>query len=324
MERAITASPDQLLERIDFNAHANPLWNVCLRQKLTSPTASKGIWMTDHVTDIQSVSHIDTSKLGRARMSLFSRNPSEAETRETALELATTAVKHVFMNQSETTDNSPPTAIVTFGAVDRRIRETLKSAFEEKYKIEAPWDNPCGMWMLESGLDHDPGANNAKVDLPGNVILRSLRADDAEFINSRWEYRSEDSICMVHDMIAVAESTYGGCIGMEIDGQLVAWVCRYLDGTLGMLWTEEKHRRKGYGIHALTAAVKSLRERHEERTKKSNVGNRKNTMPPLIAFTVDGNNSSKGLLSKIGWKRVADADWTGFKLARQSSSDLQT
>ena len=58
---------------------------------------------------------------------------------------------------------------------------------------------------------------------------------------------------MIREMIALSKSTYGGCVGLQVegdgdddgDGALAAWACRYSDGAIGMLWTEPQHRRRG-------------------------------------------------------------------------------
>ena len=46
------------------------------------------------------------------------------------------------------------------------------------------------------------------------------------------------------------------CIGLEEDGQMVSWACQNLDGPMGMLWTEEEYRRKGYGDLVIAEMMK--------------------------------------------------------------------
>ena len=306
----VLVDPAQLLEIIDSNASTNALWNSCLRQRLSSSVASEGLWVANHDTGIESVFDIEIPKPGRGRIRLFCRDPSDDKSSETAVGLANAAVHLVFGDKSKSKSNKPRNvAVVTFAALDRRLLEKIGASLRDNYTVKSSWEYPCGMWIRDADAIRDTVGKTA--DLPETATLRPLTGADAELIESRWEYRSEDSLSMIQKMIAASESTFGGCFGMEIDGKLVAWVCRYLDGTLGMLWTEEDHRRKGYSIHVMTAAVQSINQRHDAQLTKTATNS---SRPPLIAFTVDTNDASRGLLAKLGWKRLADADWAGFTL----------
>ena len=307
MKQETLVSPKRLLECIDFNESSNnTLWDVCLKQRLLSSVASEGVWYADKITnDVSSVLDMEIVKPGRARIRLFCRDPSDDETVKNAVMLAHDAVKLAF--DDTTQDHPRDVAVVTFAALDRRLLQKIGDSLRDNYTLKSSWDYPCGLWIREA----DTTLHESEI-LPENTILRPLTAGDAKLVESRWEYRSEDSLSMIQQMIADSQTTFGGCCGMEMNGMLVAWVCRYLDGTIGMLWTEEGHRRKGYGAHVVTAAANSIIQRRNEQATEATSDN----FSPLIAFTVDTNSASRGLLTKLGWNRVGDADWAGFTLVK--------
>ena len=141
------------------------------------------------------------------------------------------------------------------------------------------------------------------LSLPEGVVIRSLTQKDADLVNSCWEYKSDGSLEMIQRMIAMSE---GGCVGVSVHGKLVSWMLRYLDGSIGMLFTNENYRRQGYAAIVLRGAVCDIRTK--SRKHKSDDG----SMERMISYIVDSNDASKSLYSKLGWRRVADADWVGF------------
>jgi len=172
------------------------------------------------------------------------------------------------------------------------------------------------MWTLEVDPDDEqdrnlPTLSYQSLALPeAGAVIRSLTQRDAELINSRWEYRSDGSLEMIQRMIAISERE-GGCVGVSIDGKLVSWMLRYLDGTIGMLFTDGNYRRQGYAAVVVRGAVCDIRSK-SRKSDDANIDRER-----MISYIVDSNDASKTLYSKLGWRRVADADWVGFA-SRQS------
>ncbi len=123
------------------------------------------------------------------------------------------------------------------------------------------------------------------VRLDDGATIRPLRVSDAETVNSLWEYRDKKSLELIRRRIQLDNGEV--CLGVELDGRLVAWIVRYEGGALGMLHCDEAHRRKGYASELLSRATKILKERNEE----------------CVAFIVDGNSASEALFTKNGWVR---------------------
>jgi len=331
---AMTAivQPNELARSLHFT-DKNDLWNIQLAQRISSEAALEGIWIAscnqeneddDSKTSVggDSVAHVEISRQGPAGIRLFCRDPSNDEALAAAMEVLSTAIKYIQEDMAKKDQGGPinPLIVVGFGSLDRRLIPDLRAWLESNYSIERAWEHPCGMWDFHGDSSTVSGSSDAvqdAQDLPPNGRLRLLTEDDAPLVNARWEYSSEDSLPMIQKMIALSESTFGGCMGLEVDNTLVAWNCRYLDGSIGMLWTEEAHRKRGYGRLVVNAAVKSILERRCVSPSASNIpidGDTISAKLPLFSYTVDTNNISQDLLTKLNWQRVADADWVGFTL----------
>jgi GNAT superfamily N-acetyltransferase len=176
---------------------------------------------------------------------------------------------------------------LTFAALDRQSIEPLSAALAatpRSYKRQ--WHSPCGLYRPT--LEPSESA-----PLPDGAVLRPLRDADAALVDERWTYRSASSLDMIRSMIG----TGVGCFGVEdASGSLCGWVCRYLDGPIGMLWVEEASRRHGYARQLLAHARRTLEE----------------AGAPCFAYIVDGNVASETLFAREDWARVEDADWVGF------------
>ena len=122
--------------------------------------------------------------------------------------------------------------------------------------------------------------------LKDGAVLRSLTPSDACLVNSWWEYRNSKSLSLVSRRIEVDQGV--ACLGIEIDGKLVACILRYEGGALGMLHVETEYRRRGYGLALLQHATQTLKEHDQER----------------VAFIIEGNHVSETVFEAAGWKRV--------------------
>lgn len=316
-QKTMIVPPNRLARSLQFTAE-HDLWNTQLAQRLSSDAASEGVWIASLGGD--GVAHVEISEPGQAGIRLFCRDPSSSKASAATMEVAGAAIEFVREDrrrkeQQQEGQINPPVAL-SFGSLDRRLLPDLRTWLGSQYSIKRSWESPCGMWVFQGETSDGGSCGDAQHEthvLPQNCCLRLLSQDDAALVNSRWEYRSERSLAMIRKMIAVSESTFGGCMGLEVDNVLVAWSCRYLDGSLGMLWTEEGHRKKGYGRLVVNASIRSILDRRHLFPSESKIPTH-SWKQPLVAFTVDGNSISQGLLAKLNWQRVADADWVGFSL----------
>ena len=133
-------------------------------------------------------------------------------------------------------------------------------------------------------------------------------------MNERWEYKSNDgsSLAMIRDMISSSRESFGGCVGLYDNGRLVSWVCRYHDGTLGMVYTEEDFRGNGHASTVVRYAVNDVRKRRKgTRHHEDDI-----VEMTMVSYIVDSNAASRRMYQRLGWRRVADADWAGFASRR--------
>ena len=89
----------------------------------------------------------------------------------------------------------------------------------------------------------------------------------------------------------------------------INWYLGYAGISMGH-W-ESNHRKHGYAEIVLKAAVSDccltmVKVTQEENTFTSSISG------VMISYIVDSNDASRSLYQKLGWKRVADADWVGF------------
>ncbi len=312
----------------------SPLWDVVLSRKLSSTAGEEGLWLAsaEHAAAdgcdaplLRCVAQVipdnasAPTKSRRVRINLFHRisnsgsananyssDSSDDRIRDDVCSILNCAIQHV----SPSTDESQRIAL-TFGSLERclvpHVRDALLAADPGrcKRKFFSTFRSECGMWILEAGPDDDqiqslPTLADQSLSLPEGVVIRSLTQKDADLVNSCWEYRSDGSLEMIQRMIAMSE---GGCVGVSVHGKLVSWMLRYLDGSIGMLFTNENYRRQGYAAIVVRGAVCDIRTK--TRKHQSDDGS-------MISYIVDSNDASKSLYSKLGWRRVADADWVGF------------
>lgn len=227
-------------------------------------------------------------------------------------------------------ERSPPRLRVgaMFPGVDRRLLGTVRSALavlparDDDSEAATPeglalglgfkpaWSTGCGMYMYRGGRRNPLPVVK---DPPPGCVIRPLTLEDAELVNSRWEYRSDDSMHLIRRMIDISASSdhdskkRGGCLGVEVNGELVAWVLRYLDGAVGMIWTEEGHRRRGFASTLISAVMADFMNQQRDERDMVDICGRF-----LFAFVVDENDASQAMFRRLGWSRETSADWAGF------------
>mmetsp|Transcript_18209 Transcript_18209/g.29857 ORF Transcript_18209/g.29857 Transcript_18209/m.29857 type:complete len:456 (+) Transcript_18209:68-1435(+) len=130
--------------------------------------------------------------------------------------------------------------------------------------------------------------------LPDGYKLRPLLESDAEFVDSRWPYRSKKSLVMIRKQIVAdnRNSTRTGfgstCLGIEHRGRLVACIMRHTNGSIGILHVDEDHRRQRLGEMLLSSATKALQQNDVA----------------AFAFILEGNTASESLFTKMGWEKM--------------------
>lgn len=163
-----------------------------------------------------------------------------------------------------------------FSAVKASIAKKVK----DKYQIH--WDNPCTLYyMPEGNLDTSLIKNEVQV----------IDIKDAETINKYYEYGGPDNVDAIKDDIINRPSS-----GIYVDGQLVSWVLVHDDNSMGIMYTLEHFRKKGYAVDvSIDLASKIIKQ----------------GKTPFIHI-VKGNDKSVNLAKKIGFVQCGDVDWFGI------------
>jgi DTW domain-containing protein YfiP/GNAT superfamily N-acetyltransferase len=135
--------------------------------------------------------------------------------------------------------------------------------------------------------------DDIRMDLGNGVMMRSLRVEDAQYLDEHWEKRSKNSLGMIRNQM---QNYAAVCLGIECEqGTLCASILQYHNGALGMLFVDETMRRRGFGSALLREATRIVLEEQGSSNGEYSV---------VEAFIVDGNAASEALFQSQGWVRA--------------------
>eukprot|EP00592_Proboscia_alata_P028250 CAMPEP_0194445548 /NCGR_PEP_ID=MMETSP0176-20130528/127928_1 /TAXON_ID=216777 /ORGANISM="Proboscia alata, Strain PI-D3" /LENGTH=383 /DNA_ID=CAMNT_0039272129 /DNA_START=507 /DNA_END=1655 /DNA_ORIENTATION=+ len=220
------------------------------------------------------------------------------------------------INSNRNTNSKKNRCIVKFSisALDRSYLPIVTTALsnsvlELKHR---DWYSPCGFYTYfmpepeENQGDREEDCNNYLASEANYTCIRHLTPDDARLVDSQWTYKSNASLQnYVLPMICNSSPTSRCCcFGIEVDGTLIAWILKYLDGPLGMLFVEENHRRKGYAKALVLHVMDFLKtENIKINCSNSDGNNNKQLHAHTFAYIVDDNEASEKLFYDLGWQR---------------------
>jgi len=164
-----------------------------------------------------------------------------------------------------------------FRAVYKPIAEKIRSRFI------VDWESINALYYLKG----------EKVDLSRiKNLIRPIDIKDAEIINHYYTYKDETSLDRIKDDIENRPSS-----AIYVDGEIAAWVLVHNDNSMGIMYTKEEYRGKGYAEEVtIDLANKMLKSGHT----------------PFLTI-VDGNNMSPGLAKKCGFVHEGVyTDWFGI------------
>lgn len=90
---------------------------------------------------------------------------------------------------------------------------------------------------------------------PEEVYVRKLRIDDAETINEIWPHKYDGSIEYINFFI---EINGGFGVYLKETDELCSWILKNQMGTMSVLQTAEKFKRKGYGSLVTNVLAKEI------------------------------------------------------------------
>lgn len=160
------------------------------------------------------------------------------------------------------------------------IEGKLAEKIRQRYLLG--WESRCTLYyMPKESLD---------LSLKKNSTER-IRIQDAETVDKFYQYRNPWSLETIKRDIANRPSS-----AIYIDDEIVCWVLIHDDNSMGIMYTKEEHRRKGYAIDVTIDLAQQIIE---------------SSKIPFIQI-VQGNGMSPGLARKCGFVEAGKADWFGI------------
>ena len=145
------------------------------------------------------------------------------------------------------------------------------------------------MWIHAGG---PPSQESDSVS--ANLVQRPVRESDAEFINSKWTYaEGAATLPLVRECCSLRPGEV-----FEESGKPVAWALTRHDGSIGLVFVDESHRRQGLGSRLVALLTRRLaREYHHT----------------AYVFIDGANKASIEMHRKLGFKYAAsEHTWARF------------
>ncbi|RZC35142.1 uncharacterized protein BDFB_007853 [Asbolus verrucosus] len=168
--------------------------------------------------------------------------------------------------------------ILFYGVHEKHIPTVLK--YLENKKIDITLNIPCFIYAISP-----EEAKKLTIECPDDVYVKELEPSAAKQVNAAWPHRYQGSDSCLASFL---EMNGGYGVFLKSTDELVAWVLKHTFGHLGMLQTEEKHKKKGYG--SLVAKVLSKEIAEEGHW-------------PLGTILVN-NQVSIGMFEKMGFRSI--------------------
>lgn len=166
-------------------------------------------------------------------------------------------------------------AQVEFCGVAPFITEILRS------KYDFIWETNCYLYVW----------NGKPLSYQCVQHIRPMSAQFAQKISDGTHYHAP-----VEEVVDVLSRHPSAAI--YVDGKPICWCLLHLEKSLGMLYTEPEHRRKGYALEVMTALCNMVIAQGD--------------VP--YAYIVTDNVASQNLAAKYNLERVRPADYFAIKL----------
>ena len=162
-----------------------------------------------------------------------------------------------------------------FSGVWRPVADRIKARFP------LVWDAPCELYLLPEG---------ARVKPRPDSKATGVRPGDAEVIDAHYAFRNDHSLEKIRACIRERPSS-----AIYVEGKPACWLLVHEDNSLGIMYTLEEHRRKGFALDVSLDLV--ARQLAAGKT-------------PFLQIR-DDNGMSPGLARKCGFVPSGPCDWFG-------------
>lgn len=153
----------------------------------------------------------------------------------------------------------------------------------EQYEILKPhmdmsWEEICYLYVYRGSAFEEVNESS----------IAPLTLEDAELVYEHYSYKEHDDIGYIKDIIEKMPTR-----GVWTNGELLSWVVQRDEGSIGIMYTLQDHRGKGYAIDLTKSLINEVIKRGD------------------VAFVhiVVGNEASCRLAEKVGFKRSSKVVW---------------
>lgn len=163
-----------------------------------------------------------------------------------------------------------------FSGVEGKLAEKIR----QRYLLG--WESSCTLYHMPK--------ENLDLSLKKNLTDR-IRQEDAETVDHFYQYRGPETLEVVKRDITNRPSS-----AIYVNDEIACWVLIHDDNSMGIMYTKEEHRRKGYAVDVTIDLARQIIEADKI---------------PYIQI-VKGNGMSPGLAQKCGFVEAGKADWFGI------------
>ena len=182
----------------------------------------------------------------------------------------------------EVAENYLKTGYCGFSGVENSIVEKLMKKLKGKGDLH--WKYPCFVYYMPK--------ENLNLGLIKNEV-RPIDIRDAKEVDKYYTFRSEDSLERIKKDILNRPSS-----AVYVNGEIACWVIVHSDNSMGILFTKEEFRRKGYAVDVtIDLASKIIAEGRI----------------PFIQI-VEDNHMSPSVAKICGFVQCGRATWFGVKV----------
>ncbi len=160
------------------------------------------------------------------------------------------------------------------------VEESIARKIRSRHQVN--WESLCRLYYLPEGnLDLKLIKNNTE----------DVRLEDAEIIDSYYTYRNDHSLEAIKADIRHRPSS-----AIYIDDEIASWVLVHDDNSMGIMYTKEAYRRRGYGVDVSIDLAGKIIEAGKT---------------PFLQI-VRNNSMSPGLAEACGFAEIGGVEWFGI------------
>jgi hypothetical protein len=163
-----------------------------------------------------------------------------------------------------------------FSGVEASIAEKIMK------KYDVTWTSPCSLYYMPK--------ENLDLQLIKNPV-QSISVEDASVVDHFYTYQNEQSLETIRRDIQERPSS-----AVYEDGEVVCWLLIHDDDSMGIMYTKETHRKKGYAVDVTIDLASKIIEKGKT---------------PFLQI-VEGNNMSPGLARNCGFVEWGKVIWFGI------------